>query len=160
MTTDDEEKFPPVDAGDPQVQQQVLQELRWRYPKETEAVEASALEAAVQEGLKLCPPLRINDPKEIRRFLALTVLLTPAQKKSALLTTVVYRVLMALSYWGARKRMNFIYTFVVGRAPPEAEPDFGVWFIADPKWYPNVTPDNLSRAIFRTLPPSAARAPS
>jgi hypothetical protein len=159
-TTDDEEKFPPVQADDPPMQQQYLQELRWRFPNETGAIDGSALEAAVQEGLKLCPPLRISDPKEVRRFLALTVVLTPEQKQSDFLKTVVYRVLMAFHFWGARKRMNFIYTFVVGRAPPEVEPDFGVWFIADPKWYPGVTPDDLGRAIFSSLPASAAPPPS
>ena len=153
-TTDDDEKFAPVQPDDPQEQQQYLRELQWRFPKETGAVDGSALEKAVQEGLKLCPALRISDPKEVRRFLALTVLLTPAQKQSEFLRTVVYRVLMAMGFWGARKRLNFIYTLVVGRAPPESEPDFGVWFIADPKWYPGVTPDDLGRAIFRPLPPS------
>jgi hypothetical protein len=159
MTTDDEEQFPPVQADDPAVLQQCLKELRWRYPEETGAVDGSALEAAIREGLKLCPTLRINDLKEVRRFLALTFLLTPAQKKSPLLGTVVYRIVMALAYWGARKRMNFIYKFVVGRPPPEVEPDFGTWFIADPKWYPNVTPDALSRSILAPLPPSAASPP-
>ena len=84
----------------------------------------------------MCGPLRINDPKEILRFLALILLLTPAQKASALHTTVVYRVLMQLSIWGARKRMRFIYRFVVGRPAPDPEPDFGVWFIADPQACP------------------------
>lgn len=147
-TTDDDEPFEPVHADDPAQQMHYLRQVQWRYPRETGAVQAAALEDAVKEGLRLCPPLRINDPKEILRFLALTVLLTPAQKQSTLLTNVVYRVLLATDGWGARKRLNFIYKFVVGRAPPDPEPDFGVWFIADPRWCPPVTPQDLGRSIF------------
>ena len=155
MTTDDGETFPALLPDDPEVQLQYLRELQWRHPQEAGAVEATALEDAVHEGLKVCVPLRIDHPKEILRFLALILLLTPAQKQSELLTTVVYRVLMVTDYWGARKRMRFIYKFVVGRAPPDPEPDFGIWFIVDPRYGPAVTPKDLGRSIFRLLPESA-----
>jgi hypothetical protein len=151
-TTDDEEPFPPVEADDPAVLQRYLEELRGRFPGETRSVDQDALRATVHEALKLCPPLRINDPEEIRRLISLAVLLTPAQKQSPFLQTVVYRVLMALATWGARKRLNFIYKLVVGRPPPESEPDFDVWFIADPRYYPGVTPDALGRSVFSPLP--------
>jgi hypothetical protein len=154
MTTDDDETFPPLQPDHPEVQRHYLRKLQWRYPQETGAAEQAALESAVREGLRVCPPLRINDPKEILRLLALMVLLTPAQKRSTLLTNVIYRVLMATGIWGARKRLNFIYTFVVGRAPPDPEPDFGAWFIADPRFSPAVTPHDLARSIFCVLPGS------
>jgi hypothetical protein len=155
MTTDDDETFPPLNPDDPEEQHRYLRQLQWRYPKETGEFEATALATAVNAGLRLCPPLRINDPKEILRFLALSILLTPAQKRSTLLTTVVYRILMATDTWGARKRLNFIYKFVVGRTPPAPEPDFGVWFIADPRYCPAVAPEDLGRSIFLDLPRSA-----
>jgi hypothetical protein len=152
MTTDDDETFPPLDPDDPEVQRHYLRKLQWRYPQETCACDQIALESAVREGLKLCSPLRINDPKEILRFLAMIILLDPAQKRSVLLTNVVYRVLVATGLWGARKRLNFIYKFVVGRTPPDPEPDFGVWFIADPRGGVAVTPHDLGRSIFNVLP--------
>jgi hypothetical protein len=148
MTTDDDETFPPVRPDDPAETLRYVRQLQSRYPQEAGAVERTSLETAVHEGLTLCPLLRIHDPKEVLRFLALILLLTPAQKQSALLRTVVYRVLMAADSWGARKRMNFIHELVVGRAPPDPEPDFGVWFIADPRWYAAVTPLDLDRSIF------------
>jgi hypothetical protein len=151
MTTDDDEPSPPVKPDDPAEQQRYLGQLKWRYPDETGAVDPAALEEAVRAALALCPPLRIDDPKEVLRFLALIVLLTPAQKRSSLLTTVTYRVLLATTSWGARKRLRFIHTLIVGRPPPAEEPDFGVWFIADPAYGPQVTPDDLARSIFHPL---------
>ncbi len=79
MTTDADEPFDPVQPDDPEQQTRYLRQVQWRYPDETRAVDATALEVAVKEALKLCPPLKINDPKEVLRFLALIVLLTPAQ---------------------------------------------------------------------------------
>lgn len=155
MTTDDDESFPPLNPDDPEEQHRYLRQLQWRYPKETGAYEAAALTNAVNQGLKLCSPLRINDPKEILRFLALSILLSPAQKRSALLATVIFRILMATDTWGARKRLNFIYKFVVGRTPPDPEPDFGVWFIADQRYCPALTPDDLGRSILLDLPRAA-----
>jgi hypothetical protein len=154
MTTDEEEIFPPIEPDDPEVLRHYLGQLRWRHPEEARAVDAGALERAVHEGLRLCGPLRINDPKEILHFLALILLLTPAQKASALHTTVVYRVLLQLSIWGARKRMRFIYRFVVGRPAPDPEPDFGVWFIADPNACP-VSLEDVRKVLFTALPPAA-----
>jgi hypothetical protein len=146
MTTDDDETFRPVRPHDPGERLHYLRQLQWRYPVESGAVDEAWLENAVHAGLALCPPLRIHDPKEVLRFLALALLLTPAQKQSALLMTVVYRVLMAIDTWGARKRLRFIHTFVVARTPPDPEPDFGVWFIADAS-AAAVTPDDLARAF-------------
>jgi hypothetical protein len=134
------------------VRQQYQRQLQWRYPAETQVLDAVVLADTVYESLKLCGPLRVQDPKEVLRFLALIVLLTAAQKRSAFLLTVVYRVLLATDGWGARKRLNFIDKFVVGRPPHDSEPDFGVWFIADPRYCPAVTSGDLSRAIFVVLP--------
>lgn len=70
-------------------------------------------------------------------------------------TTIVFRVLLSFDAWGAKKRLRFIYDFIVGRPAPEVEPDFGVWFIADPRFYPAVTPADLERSIFAVLPSAA-----
>ena len=155
MTTDDEESFPLLEPDDLGVRRHYLGQLEWRYPAETAAVEQSALQAAVHEGLKLCVHLLIKDPKEILRFLALVLILTPEQKRSQFFTTIIYRVLTASHTWGARKRMRFLYKFIVGRTPPEQEPDFGLWFIADPRFMPPVTPEDLERAILNVLPNAA-----
>jgi hypothetical protein len=155
-TTDDTEVFPLLRPDDPQQQQLYLSQLRWRHPDECNAVDPSALERAVHAALEVCVPLRINDPKEILRFVALTVLLTPPQKRSMLLTNVMYRVLLSSRSWGARKRLDFIYKLVVGRPPPDPEPDFGVWCVIDPRDMPPVTPQALNQSIFSSLPVAPA----
>jgi hypothetical protein len=156
----DGETFPPLNPEDPGQQALYLTRLRWRYPKETGTVTEARLLEVVREGLKLCVPLHINDPKEILRFLALSLLLTPAQKRSALLRAVLYRVVKAYSNWGAKKRLDFIYKYVVGRAPPDPEPDFGVWVMNDPRFSPEVTLEALGRVILADLqgPPTNASA--
>jgi hypothetical protein len=155
MTTDDDESFPLLEPDDHGVRRHYLGQLEWRFPSETAAVERSNLQASVYESLRLCVPLRIKDPKEVLRFIALVLLLTPEQKRSQFFTTIIFRVLVAIDAWGASKRMRFIYKFLVGRAPPDREPDFGVWFVADPRFLPPLTQDDLKRAILSLLPGAA-----
>jgi hypothetical protein len=137
----DEETFPLLRPDDPDEQLLYLRRLQWRYPKETGVVEEARLRAIVRDALKLCPLLRIEDPKEVVRFLALSFLITPEQRKSVLLETVIKRIMLAADSWSARKRLNFIYKHVVGRPPPDPEPDFGPWFIADPRFLEVSLPD-------------------
>lgn len=134
----DEENFTALKPGDQEQQMTYLRQLQWRYPEETSKIDENRLMEIVRHGLHLCPPLRIDDPKEIVRFLALSVLLTPGQKRSALICTVVLRVMMAVQEWRATKRLNFVYKFVIGRAPPALEPDFGPWFILDTQSEPAI----------------------
>jgi hypothetical protein len=134
----DEQTFLPLRPEDPDEQLLYLRRLQWRYPKETALVDEAHLRGIVREALKLCPVLRIEDPKDVVRFLALSFLITPEQRKSALLETVIKRVMVATDSWSATKRLNFIYKHVVGRPPPNPEPDFGPWFIADPR-FPEVS---------------------
>jgi len=129
-----EETFLPMHPDDPDEQLVYLRRLQERYPKETALVDEARLRGIVREGLKLCPVLRIEDPKEVVQFLALRFLITPEQRKSALLETVIKRVMVATDSWSATKPLNFIYQHLVGRPPPDAEPDFGPWFIADPRF--------------------------
>jgi hypothetical protein len=129
----DDETFSPVRPDDPEEQVLYVRRLQWRYPKETAMLDEARLRNIVRDALKLCPLLRIEDPKEVVRFLALSFLITPEQRKSALLAAVIKQVMAAVDSWSARKRLNFIYRHLVGRPPPDPEPDFGPWFIADPR---------------------------
>jgi hypothetical protein len=150
MSDDNDDSFPPLLPDDPHEQVQYLRRLQWRHPDEASAVDERCLLDVVRAGLRLCAPLRIRDPREVVRFLALSFLITPAQKRSNLHATVIKRVLLAVPGWRATKRLNFIYTHVVGRRPPETEPDFGVWFVVDPRWLP-VPPDALDPVVFAEL---------
>jgi hypothetical protein len=127
-----DEGFPDVRPDDPEVQTLFLRRLRGRYPEETAGIDADRLTEIVRNGLKRCPPLMIRDPRDVLRFLALGVLITPEQKKSKLLEAVLRRVLEAVEDWSATKRMDFIYKHIVGRPPPNPEPDFGPWFVEAP----------------------------
>lgn len=124
--------FEPVHPDDAQEQLRYLRRLQWRYPEETQAIDESRLHDIVRDALKLCPALRIDDPKEVLRFLALSLLITTEQRQSALLQTVIQRVMLASGTWSATKRLNFIYQHVVSRPVPQPEPDYGPWFIAAP----------------------------
>jgi hypothetical protein len=155
-TTDDTEIFPLLRPDDPEQRRLYLSQLRWRHPDECNAVDPDALERVLHAALEACVLLRINDPKEILRFVALPVLLTRQQKQSQLLTNVIYRVIVSSRSWGARKRLDFIYKLVVGRAPPDPEPDFGVWCVLDPRDMPPVSPQALQQSIFSLLPSAPA----
>jgi len=125
----DDEIFDPVRPDDPDEQLLYLRRLRWRYPDETASVTEEQLGTLVRTYLKNCPLLKIEHPNDVVRFLALGLLITPEQRKSALLSTVTQRVLTASDIWSAAKRLDFIYTHVVGRPVPNPEPDFGRWFV-------------------------------
>ena len=128
----EEEDVPDVHPDDPEVQKLYFQRLRGRYPKETAALASNRLMEIVRVSLKKCPPLRIRKPYDVLRFLALGVLRTPEQEKSKFLDQVVRQVLESIDSWSAGKRLDFIYKHVVGRPPPNPEPDFGPWFVEVP----------------------------
>lgn len=131
----------PVQPDDPDEQRAYLRRLQWRYPVETAALDEARLLEVVCDALKLCPVLRIEDPHDVVRFLALSFLITKDQKRSPLLETVMKRIMVAIDSWSATKRLNFIYKHVVKRAPPDPEPDFGPWFIADATMAWDIPPD-------------------
>lgn len=130
----DEDTFPPVRPDDPDEQLLYFRRLKWRYPRETAPIGEDRLQGVVRDGLVLCPALGIDNPKDVVRFLALAFLITQQQRKSAFIETVIKRVMVASDSWSATKRLNFIHKHVVGRPPPDPEPDFGWWFIDDPRF--------------------------
>ena len=87
-----------------------------------------SLKSVVREGLKLCAPLTIRNPQDVLRFLALSIFITPEQKMSPLIERVI-RLVLGNTDFSARRRLNFLYKHVVGRSPPNPEPDFGPWFV-------------------------------
>jgi hypothetical protein len=93
------------------------------------------LHQIVRRALKKCVSLLIEDEKDVFRYIALFVLLTPEQRVSRLVQGTVIRVLTNLS-WGSRQRLDFIYRHVVGRPVSANEMDFGPLFVppigADP----------------------------
>ena len=127
-----DEGIPDVRADDPDEQMLYLRRFRGRYAKETAELDTDPLMEIIRDTLKLCPPLQIRDPRDVLRFLALKILILPAQKKSIFLETVIRRVLEAIDDWSATKRLDFIYKHVVGRPASVQEPDFGPWYVERP----------------------------
>ena len=119
---------PELRPDDPEEQNLYIQRFRGRYAKEIAGLDPSWVTENVRENLKLCPPLRIRDPRDVLRFLELKMLVAPAQAQSPFLQTVTRRVLEAVDDWSATKRLDFIFKHVVGRTAPVPEPDFGPWF--------------------------------
>jgi hypothetical protein len=113
------------------------EELRWvkrlqgRYPEQTRDLDPVELLMRVRESLVLCPSLEITEEKDIFRFLALSVLLTPEQKKSKLVEGVTRRILSNLD-WDGTRRLDFLYKRLVGRPVSPNEMDFGPNFIPVP----------------------------
>lgn len=113
------------------------QELRWvkrlqgRYLEQTRDLDPVELLRRVRESLMLCPTLQITEEKDIFRFLALSVLLTPDQKKSKLVEGVTRRILSNLD-WDGTRRLDFLYKHLVGRPVSQDEMDFGPNFIPGP----------------------------
>lgn len=125
---DDADDEPGPDPADPATVARYRDRLRARYPNPTKGLSADALTALVANALALCGPLQITAARDVTRFLALSVRITPAQKASPFLAQVTRRVL-AHTDWPARQRLDFIDKHVVGRPPPDPEPDFGPWFV-------------------------------
>jgi hypothetical protein len=98
--------------------------VEWRYPKESNELNAAQLRQAVQEALASCAPLEIDNDYDIFRFVALRVLLTPEQTQSHLIQGAVVRTLSNLD-WDCTKRLDFVYKHIVGRAVLFPETDFG-----------------------------------
>jgi hypothetical protein len=127
----DEEGLPDVRPDDPEEQRLYLRRLRGRYHAETAGADETRLLGAVRDGLLLCLTYQIRSPREVIRLLALDLLFTPAQKQTTFLTAVTRSILFEVER-PSRKRLDFIYKHVVGRPPPNPEPDFGPWFVEVP----------------------------
>ena len=110
--------------------------LRWvrrmesRHPEETRALGQVELRTAVQQSLTLAPQLEIEEERDVARFIALAVLLTPEQKRSRLVEGVLRRVLAHFD-WDATKRLDFLHRHLVGRPVSPEEPDFGPGFLPE-----------------------------
>jgi hypothetical protein len=126
---EEEEGLSDINPDDPEQQESYIRKLRGRYPKETAGMARDQLMELVREALARCPPLKIREPRDVLLFVALCILITPQQRKSKLLESVLRRVLEAIEDWSATKRLDFIYKHVVGRPAPDPEPDFGPWFV-------------------------------
>jgi len=105
-------------------------ELRWyrclqaRHPAEAGLFGEAELRRLIRESFVLCPRLQIDEERDILRFLALALLLTPEQRRSRLVEGVVRRILGNLE-WESGKRLDFLYHHLVGRSVSPEEPDFG-----------------------------------
>ena len=129
-----DEGVPDVRPGDPEELSLYVRRFRARFRKETAGLDQARLEEIVGARLRVCPRLRIRDPHDVLRFIALSVLLTAEQMESRFLDAVCRRVLGAVDEWSATKRLDFVYKHVVGRPPPVPEPEFGDWL----PWYVDV----------------------
>lgn len=129
--TDPDDDVPGPDPQDPAARALYRDRLRGRYPEQTRGISAESLDALVADALAVCRPLQIESSRDVFRFLALSVLITPQQKASTFLGQVTRRIL-AHTDWPAEQRLDFIYKHVVGRLPPSPEPDFGPWFVPPP----------------------------
>ena len=113
------------------------EELRWvkrlqgRYPEQTRGVDPAELRQRIREALAVCPALELTEEKDLFRFIALSVLLSPEQKKSRLVEGVMRRILANLD-WDGAKRLDFLYKHLVGRPVSPDELDFGPSFIPGP----------------------------
>ena len=125
-----DEHCPEVCPDDPEEQLLYLQRFRGRYPSETAELDPDELMEQVRTTLQRCPELRIRDPRDVLRFLALSIILRPGQD-SPFLETVLGVVLQATDDWSATKRLDFIFKHLVGRTSPASEPDFGPWYEDD-----------------------------
>ena len=106
-----------------------LRRVQWRYPKETRAMDEAQILEMIKEALSTCLRLEIIDEKDILRYVALRVLLTPEQKQSSLIAGVLLRILSNLD-WDSKKRLDFVYKHVVGRPVSKKETDFSKFFPA------------------------------
>jgi hypothetical protein len=128
---EDEEALPDVRPDDEEEQRLYLRRLRARHPAETAGAVDARLLDAVRDGLRLCLAYQIRIPRDVVRLLALNILLTPVQRRSRFLTAVT-RCVLADTEKPSRARLDFVYKHVVGRPPPDPEPDFGPWFVEQP----------------------------
>lgn len=117
-----------VRPDDPAEQKLYGHRLRARYRSETAGLDDVQVASLVRESLRHCPALRIRDSRDVLRFIALRVVVTPAQKDSPFIGHLIRTVLGAVDDWSATKRLDFIYRHIVGRPAPEREPDYGPWY--------------------------------
>lgn len=108
--------------------------LRWvrciegRHPEEAKALGEAELRTVVRQSLAIAPQLEIEEERDVARFIALAVLLTPEQKRSRLVEGVMRRVLAHFD-WDATKRLDFLHRHLVRRPVSPNEIDFGPGFL-------------------------------
>lgn len=98
--------------------------IRYRFRKESQVIDESEHLKMVQAALRSVKPLQISTEPELYRYLSLSVRLRPEQKQSRFLSQIFARIIGNID-WTANMRLNFIEKHIVGREPPEHEPDFG-----------------------------------
>lgn len=118
----------PTEPPDQDVIRRWVRRMQERHPEPSERLGEASLRMVVEQSLALCPRLEIEDERDIARFIALALLLTPEQKQSKLVEGVMRRVLAHLD-WDASKRLDFLHRHLVGRPVDPNEPDFGPNFI-------------------------------
>lgn len=106
----------------------LVKRLQGRYPEQTHGLPEKELLRRVREALAVAPALEITEEKDVFRFVALSVLLTPEQKTSKLVEGVLRRILANVD-WEGEKRLDFLYKHLVGRAVSPNEMDFGPNFV-------------------------------
>lgn len=106
----------------------LVKRLQGRYPEQTHGLTEKELLRRVREALAAAPALEITEEKDVFRFVALSVLLTPEQKASKLVEGVLRRILANVD-WEGEKRLDFLYKHLVGRGVSPNEMDFGPNFI-------------------------------
>lgn len=120
----------PLVPPDVALVQRWVRRMQARHPEQAEAFGEEALRMAVVHALALTPRLEIEEERDVARFLALALLLTPEQKRSRLVEGVMRRVLAHLE-WDASKRLDFLHEHLVGRPVSSDEMDFGPRFVPD-----------------------------
>jgi hypothetical protein len=98
------------------------------HPAEAAQYTPEALERSMAGWLDLLAPLELHDHQDQVRFLGLSVLLTPDQRRSRLVQGVLQRI-MYNADWSPKQKLDFVYKHLVGRPVSESEEDFGPAFV-------------------------------
>lgn len=102
--------------------------IRSRYPKESDRLTIQEMEESMAGWVSLLGPLELNEHEDQVRFLALCVLLDRQHQQSKLIQGVLKRV-MSNFEWSPKRRLDFVYKHLVGRAVSASEEDFGPKFV-------------------------------
>ena len=119
---------PEIDLTDSEIQQQFVNRLCSRYRFETANHSGQHILSIVQKAFAGCVALEIYGKKEIYRFLALSILLTSDQLSSPLIEGVLKRII-GNTDWSDKKRLDFLYTHLIGRSDRSDDTDFGDGFV-------------------------------
>ncbi len=102
--------------------------VRARYPRESARYTPAQLADSMVGWVDLLDPLGLEEHEDRVRFLALSVLLTPEQRRSRLVNGVIRRV-MGNTDWEPGQRLDFIYKHLVDRPVSPDEEEFGPAFV-------------------------------